>query len=184
MNHRIILAAAACLGTLSALPAVAQTVPPLSYEQPLPPQSVQAVQDRLRQAGVYAGAVDGVWGPDSETALQRFQTSHQLQPTGQLNQATAATLGIDPGTLLAAAQPPVAPAVPSGSVLRPASVRTVQARLKSLGFYGGAVDGAWGASTQTAIERFQQGRGLQPNGQLNPATVAAMGLTPDVIAYQ
>jgi peptidoglycan hydrolase-like protein with peptidoglycan-binding domain len=41
------------------------------------------------------------------------------------------------------------------------------------------VDGVWGQSTQSAIERFQQGRGLQPNGQLNPATLGAMGLSPD-----
>jgi peptidoglycan hydrolase-like protein with peptidoglycan-binding domain len=27
-----------------------------------------------------------------------------------------------------------------------------------------------------AIERFQQSRGLQPNGQLNPPTVNALGL--------
>jgi hypothetical protein len=29
----------------------AQTAPPLAYVQPLSPQSVQAVQDKLRQAG-------------------------------------------------------------------------------------------------------------------------------------
>jgi peptidoglycan hydrolase-like protein with peptidoglycan-binding domain len=55
-------------------------------------------------------------------------------------------------------------------------VRNVQRRLRVLGFYRGAVDGAWGAGTQSAIERFQQGRGLQATGQLNPATAAALGL--------
>ena len=55
-------------------------------------------------------------------------------------------------------------------------MRTVQARLQALGFYNGAIDGVWGPGTQSAIERFQQGRGLQPNGQLNPATVSALGL--------
>ena len=40
------------------------------------------------------------------------------------------------------------------------------------------MDGAWGASTQAAIERFQQGRGLQATGQMNPATARELGLDP------
>ncbi|HST74477.1 MAG TPA: peptidoglycan-binding domain-containing protein [Acetobacteraceae bacterium] len=164
--------------------ASAQTAPPLSYVQPLGQQSVQAVQDRLRQAGAYSGNVDGIWGADSETALQHFQQTHQLQVTGQMNQATAATLGIDPGSLLATAQPASLAPPPPGETLRPQSIRAIQTRLRALNFYTGAVDGVWGQSTQAAIERFQQGRGLQPNGQLNPATISAMGLPPDVLSYR
>jgi peptidoglycan hydrolase-like protein with peptidoglycan-binding domain len=185
MRYPVLLAAGALAGAtlVPALPATAQTAPPLAYVQPLPQQAVQDVQDRLRQAGAYTGRIDGIWGSDSQAALERFQQAHQLQVTGQLNQATAATLGIDPNALLtvpaAAAAPP-----PPADQLRPASVRAIQARLRSLGFYNGTVDGVWGGSTQAAIERFQQGRGLQANGQLNPATVSAMGLAPDVVAYR
>jgi peptidoglycan hydrolase-like protein with peptidoglycan-binding domain len=162
----------------------AQNAPPLSYVQPLSQQSVQAVQEKLRQAGAYTGNVDGIWGADSEAALQHFQQTHQLQVTGQMNQATAATLGIDPGTLLATAQPaPTAPP-PAGATLRPQSIRAIQERLRALNFYNGTVDGIWGQSTQSAIERFQQGRGLQPNGQLNPATISALGLSPDALSYR
>ena len=35
------------------------------------------------------------------------------------------------------------------------------------------------AGTQAAIERFQQGRGLQATGQINPATAQALGLDPN-----
>jgi peptidoglycan hydrolase-like protein with peptidoglycan-binding domain len=63
-------------------------------------------------------------------------------------------------------------------------VRAVQARLRTLGFYGGAVDGVWGEGTQVAIENFQRGRGLQPDGQLGPSTSTAMGLAPDALAYR
>ena len=52
-----------------------------------------------------------------------------------------------------------------------------------MGFYRGGVDGTWGPGTQTAIERFQQGRGLQATGQLNPATAQAMGLDPNNLEY-
>lgn len=163
--------------------AQAQTAPPLSYEQPLSPAGIVSVQERLRAAGVYAGQADGVWGPDSAAALQRYQQSHQLQVTGQMNQATAATLGLDPMSLLNAPAASTAALQPADQ-LRPASVRAIQSRLAALGFYRGAVDGVWGQSTQTAIQSFQQGRGLQPNGQLNPATVTAMGLSPNALAYR
>jgi peptidoglycan hydrolase-like protein with peptidoglycan-binding domain len=184
MRYPVILAGSLLAGMVSALPAVAQTAPPLAYVQPVSPQVVQDVQNRLRQAGAYNGQIDGVWGADSQAALERYQQVHQLQVTGQLNQATAATMGLDQGSLLAV--PTAAPAPPPlpGGQLRPGSVQAIQARLRSLGFYNGPVDGVWGGGTQAAIERFQQGRGLQPNGQLNPATVAAMGLGPDVLAYR
>ena len=146
-------------------------------------QSVQSVQEKLREAGVYSGQIDGIWGADSETALQNFQRAHQLNVTGQLNQATVATLGLDPNWLLAAqAVPPPPP--PPASKLLPASVRAVQARLGTLGFYSGAVDGVWGQGTQNSVEGFQRARGLQPDGELGPATVSALGLTPDELAYR
>jgi peptidoglycan hydrolase-like protein with peptidoglycan-binding domain len=175
---------AGCLGALAlSVPAAAQQMPPpLAYVQPLPMASVLSVQDKLRQAGVYTGRIDGVWGTDSQAALERFQQTKQLQVTGQLNQATAATLGLDPNALAVASAAASAP--PLGDHLLPASVRAVQARLRTLGFYGGAVDGVWGEGTQVAIANFQRGRGLTPDGQLGPATVAAMGLTPGALAYR
>jgi peptidoglycan hydrolase-like protein with peptidoglycan-binding domain len=164
--------------------AIGQTAAPLAYIQPVTPAAVQAVQEHLRSVGAYGGAADGVWGPDSVAALQRFQASHQLQVTGQLNEATAAALGLDPASLLGPQQAALPPPVPPANTLQQSSVRTIQERLRSLGFYTGAVDGVWGQSTQGAIEQFQQNRGLQPNGQLTPATVTAMGLTPDSLAYR
>lgn len=165
-----------------AAPTGAQQAPSLLYTQPLAPSALMLVQERLRQAGAYAGRADGVWGPDSQSALERFQQGRGLQVSGQLNQATAATLGLGPSELLAAgptAGP--APGTPAATAepLNPAAVRNVQQRLRTLGFYRGPVDGAWGAGTQSAIERFQQGRGLQSTGQLNPATAQAMGLDPN-----
>jgi peptidoglycan hydrolase-like protein with peptidoglycan-binding domain len=184
MRYTAILAGGLGLATALALPAAAQQTPPaLAYVQPLPGQSVQSVQDRLRQAGVYNGRIDGIWGADSQAALERFQQAHQLQVTGQLNQATAATLGLDPNALLATPVTAPAPPPPVDHLL-PASVRAVQARLRTLGFYGGAVDGVWGEGTEVAIENFQRGRGLQPDGQLGPATVTALGLAPEALAYR
>jgi peptidoglycan hydrolase-like protein with peptidoglycan-binding domain len=176
------VAVAAVLST----PALAQQAPALLYTQPLAPAAVTAVQEKLRQAGAYTGRADGVWGPDSQAALERFQSTHGLVASTQLNPATAATLGLAPSELLAAgpgAGPaPGTPAAMATEPLSQAAVRNIQQRLKGLNFYQGNVDGAWGASTQTAIERFQQGRGLQATGQMNPATARELGLDPGNLA--
>jgi peptidoglycan hydrolase-like protein with peptidoglycan-binding domain len=176
-------------GLLMAAPALvpqasAQPAAGLTYTQPLSPQALMAVQERLRQVGAYPGRADGVWGPDSQAALERFQQARGLQVTGQLNQATAATLGVNPTELLlarpamGAGTDAAMPAATSATLSRNA-VRNVQSRLRTLGFYRGSVDGAWGPGTQSAIERFQQGRGLQPTGQINPTTAQALGLDPN-----
>jgi peptidoglycan hydrolase-like protein with peptidoglycan-binding domain len=190
MTHRrMLLAGALVFGAAFAAPAaMAQQQVELTYVQPLSRQAVQVVQRRLTQAGDPTGGTEGIWGPESVTALQHFQQTHGLQVTGQLNQATVATLGLDPNLLLggpqyAGAQPPssYAAPVPSGTI-SPAAVEAVQARLRTLGFYNGAVDGNWGPETQSALARFQQSRGLQADSQLTPATVAALGLRQDIFA--
>lgn len=163
----------------------AQTVP-LTYSQALSPQEVQAVQQQLRQFGVYSGAIDGQWGPDSVIALQRFQQQHGIQPSGQLNEGTVASLGLNPGMLLsgppapatAMAPPPSAPAYAYQPAVSPRGVAAVQDRLRQLGYYRGNVDGVWGAETQQALQAFQQGHGLQPDAQLTPITISALGLNP------
>ena len=47
MRYPVILAGSLLAGAISAMPAAAQTAPTLAYVQPLPPQAVQQVQDRL-----------------------------------------------------------------------------------------------------------------------------------------
>ena len=170
MNRMAMLGAVLLTASSALAPALGQAVAPLSYVQPLTPAATRDIQDRLRQLGAYSGNVDGIWGRDSQLALQRFQRTHGLQATGQLNQATAATLGINPVDLLALGQPPgVAPPPPPAPALSPEVVRNIQSRLRALGFYPGQIDGLWGPGMQSALERFQQGRGLQATGQLNPA---------------
>jgi peptidoglycan hydrolase-like protein with peptidoglycan-binding domain len=147
--------------------------------------AVKVVQQELQRFGYCRGAVDGQWGPDSVIALQRFQERHGIQPNARPNQATAAALGVDPAMLVG---PPPAIAYGAQSPIPPAisarSVTAVQGRLEDLGYYHGALDGAWGPATQQALAAFQQQNGLVPNAQLNPATVTALGLSPDWVYAQ
>jgi len=176
MPRLAVAAMLAALPMLAAPLAVAQQPPPLAYVQPIAPPGLTAVQDALRRAGAYGGAVDGVWGQDSQAALQTFQQTHSLQVTGQMNPATAQALGLDPARLLQIGPPVVQP---PPMQLGPEAIRNIQGRLRQMGYYQGALDGAWGPGTQGALARLQQDRGLQPTGQLTPPTVSAMGLDPN-----
>jgi peptidoglycan hydrolase-like protein with peptidoglycan-binding domain len=177
-----LMAPLALAGALAAaLPSPAAAQAALAYSQPLSPSALMQVQDRLRQLGLYSGRIDGVWGPGSQQALERFQQGNGLQVTGQLNHATAATLGLDAGALFPAGSGAGIDASPSAALSGPLgydAVRHVQRRLRSLGFYRGRADGIWGPGTQASLQRFQQSRGLQPDGQLNPMTAQALGLNP------
>jgi peptidoglycan hydrolase-like protein with peptidoglycan-binding domain len=159
---------------------------PVSYVQPLSPQAQREVQRHLKELGVYSGAVDGIWGRDSQEALERFQQTRGLQVTSNLNQATLATMGIKPADLLSLNDQPATMAGRDvqGRALNAEAVRTIQGRLKQLGLYAGDADGIWGDSTQAALERFQRDRGLQVSGSVNPNTLTTMGLDSNVVLAQ
>ena len=53
-------------------------------------------------------------------------------------------------------------------------VTKLQQRLKDLGFYSGAVDGHFGASTQAALIAFQKSKGLPDDGIAGPQTLSAL----------
>lgn len=178
---------ALCLGSGSA--AAQSANQPLAnaplYVQPLTPRDVREVQVRLHATGFYGGPVDGIWKAETQRALEQFQQSRGLQVTGQLNPASVAALGFDLNGFISegigTSQPASSAIQPSGPPpsLDPEVVRTLQDRLSRLGFYKTGIDGVWGPATQEAIQRFQQNRGLQASGQLNPATISALGLDPN-----
>ncbi|MBE9005808.1 peptidoglycan-binding protein [Fortiea sp. LEGE XX443] len=77
-----------------------------------------------------------------------------------------------------AATPKIAQAVPSATINRPTlkvgsqgeRVSELQASLKLLGFYTGAVDGVYNENTANAVSRFKQAVGLNPDGVVDAAT--------------
>jgi peptidoglycan hydrolase-like protein with peptidoglycan-binding domain len=56
-------------------------------------------------------------------------------------------------------------------------VKTLQRRLRDLGYYFGDLDGIYGFDTQDAVTRFQIDRGLFPDGIAGSETLAALGLS-------
>ncbi|MBQ8320377.1 MAG: spore cortex-lytic enzyme [Clostridia bacterium] len=55
-------------------------------------------------------------------------------------------------------------------------VKEVQRRLKSWGYYNGAVDGIFGAGTKKAVIAFQKKNGLTADGVVGKATYKALGM--------
>lgn len=57
------------------------------------------------------------------------------------------------------------------------SVRTLQTKLKSWGYYTGSVDGIYGSQTVKAVKYFQSKNGLAVDGIVGAKTAAALGMT-------
>lgn len=55
-------------------------------------------------------------------------------------------------------------------------VKTLQQKLKDLGFYYGNVDGIFGTQTQTAVRNFQRSVGITVDGIAGPTTLLYLGL--------
>ena len=80
----------------------------------LTPGMVQQVQTKLQQQGLYHGGVDGLWGPETQTAVQGYQQSHGLTANGQIDSPTLASLNLaSDGTLPAPAAVPSQAATPA-----------------------------------------------------------------------
>lgn len=56
-------------------------------------------------------------------------------------------------------------------------VRQIQQKLKSLGFYTGAVDGIYGTGTKKAVTAFQKSCGIKADGIAGPTTLLYLGLS-------
>ena len=60
---------------------------------------VKAIQQELKDRGLYSGEVDGIFGSATESAVKRFQTQQGLPADGIAGPQTLAKLGISIGTV-------------------------------------------------------------------------------------
>jgi peptidoglycan hydrolase-like protein with peptidoglycan-binding domain len=59
----------------------------------------------------------------------------------------------------------------------PEIIKQAQEKLSAQGHDAGPANGTLGAKTQAAVKEFQQSKGLQPSGQLDQPTLAALGVS-------
>ena len=89
------------------------------------------------------------------------------------------TLVLTGGAAISRLQPKDDDPVPALSQLgsRGQEVRAVQQKLRELGFYGGSVDGIFGAQTRRAVVAFQKSVGITADGIAGPKTLLYLGLS-------
>ena len=139
-------------------------------------ERVTALQQKLKNLGYYTGTVDGDYGDGTVKAVKAFQSRNGLTADGVAGEATLKL--IDSGSAKKAATPspkPTATPTPTSSALRVGStgakVKSMQQRLKALGYYTGSVDGTFGEGTRKALVAFQKANGLSADGVAGTATL-------------
>jgi peptidoglycan hydrolase-like protein with peptidoglycan-binding domain len=71
------------------------------------PERISEIQEALAKKGVFAGTPTGKWDDSTVEAMQEFQSSNGLNPTGKLDAPTLQKLGLGSETAgLAAPTPP------------------------------------------------------------------------------
>jgi peptidoglycan hydrolase-like protein with peptidoglycan-binding domain len=157
------------------------TRPPIGAAVPQP-QSAAAVQSRMRliadiqralaHKGFYGGAVDGIWGAETDAAVRDF-----AQAAGQkiASQASAELLrAISASSVRAAAKPP-AHNDPIAQLLAPSTqVLAIQRALSDFGFGQIKPTGVYDADTRAAIDKFERDRKLPVTGQISEPLVRAL----------
>lgn len=67
---------------------------PTGQQPELTQNTTRQVQQELQQDGMYKGQVDGVWGPQTKSAVRQYQQKNNLSATGQLDSQTLASLNV------------------------------------------------------------------------------------------
>jgi len=119
--------------------------------------NVRKIQLLLRQRDLTLG-VDGIFGPETDDRVRKFQTTSQLAVDGIVGTKTWSKLIVQ---------------VQRGSTGD--AVRAVQSQFTFL-----VVDGDFGDRTDAAVRGFQNMNGLEVDGILGPNTWRALTLSPTV----
>jgi len=152
--------------------------PPVRARNPadLGRTTIRAIQQALDKQGFKVGQADGAWGERTTTAIGNFQRARGMAASGELDAHTLAALNLLPGGDRPAPGRAGQPLRPAD--LDPAAIRMIQQSLGQRGFDMGTPDGIWGDRTVNALRDFQRTRGLEPLGEPDVYTLAALGLLP------
>ena len=132
--------------------------------------AVKTLQTRLKALGYYNSVLDGEYGSGTVTAVKAFQKKNGLTQTGTADSATLKKLYSD--SAIAAKESTTTDTTTTlkrGS--KGTAVKTLQTRLKALGYYNSVLDGEYGSGTVTAVKAFQKKNGLTQTGTADSATL-------------
>ena len=164
---------------------------------------VRALQARLKELGYYKGSVDGSYGESTRAAVTAFQRNNGLTADGRAGSATLNAIYSQTALGAGASRSAEDEMVPvkSGKTGRDTSgmsstgyttleigmegdaVRTLQKRLKELGYYSGSADGRYGEGTASAVMAFQLRNSLTVDGKAGPATQRVLYGARSAVSY-
>jgi len=142
-----------------------------------PSGAVKTLQQELAQLNYYEGSIDGIMGPQTVQAIKDLQRQAGLPQTGTMNSATEAALHnylIHGNSQMNPPPDPASNPKPTPTPAYSATVATLQKQLAQLNYYSGPINGLAGPQTTQAITYLQRDAGLPQTGQMNSATQAAL----------
>jgi len=150
---------------------------------------IMDLQRALASRNLYSGEIDGSPGRKTEAALRNFQIQNKLEDSHGLDARTRDALNLNwdrqpvSGAQNDTAEvqrtvghdTSVAAAAPAGirfNQLTKDQTKTLQSRLRGMGFYQGEVDGVVGDNTRAALEKyFRTQADLAAQGVVSDATI-------------
>ncbi len=135
-------------------------------------QRVRELQSRLTQLAWFAGPTTGTYDAATVAGVRGFQDKRTLPVTGTSDAATSAALAAmtrlptsDEMNNVLHAGPALLKQGATG-----AAVRDLQARLKQIGWWSGAVVDTYGPQTTDAVRQFQAKRAIPVTGEVDQRT--------------
>lgn len=140
---------------------------------------VMALQEALIELGYLKGTADGVYGNATAQAVMAFQRQNSYPITGIVDANLQAFIYNGKpmnanGTKTEVKTLPAIEGVTASSGSRGVLVRTIQSRLKTLGYFTGVVSGSYDTETTKAVRAFQKANGLKQDGVCGGETQALL----------
>ncbi len=141
---------------------------------------VTALQKRLKELGYYTYTPDGQYGDRTVDAVKAFQKKNGLTQDGIAGPSTQTKLNST------SAIPAKDEETKDDGTLQKGdkgdAVKTLQKRLKELGYYTLSPDGEYGYRTVEAVKAFQKKNGLTADGVAGPTTQAKLNSSSAISA--
>ena len=128
--------------------------------------AVKDLQTKLKKLGYYDGTVDSTFGSGTYAAVKAFQKKYNLTADGVAGSETLKKLD--------SAYKNADSDKDDGSLRKGATgtaVKTLQTKLKKLGFYNASIDGDYGDTTVAAVKAFQKKYNLTADGVAGSETL-------------
>ena len=120
---------------------------------------VTQLQKRLNALGFLSGSADGKFGPETQTAVKRFQGAAGKSKTGKVNDSL--------WNAIFATDAPTGTYVTLSSGKSGPAVKALQQALADLKLYSGEANGSYNSDTVQAVKDFQDFFGYAVTGKAN-----------------